>query len=108
MPGSSPAEPQYVYCTGIRDAARRVIGGLVTVADSAIAISYDTGTTGVATTTACPSTGETPGPVDTEIVNFDRVVVQVTGSYAPISPIRVLVPTITVVSIDRRMILKTP
>ena len=103
---ASPAEPRYAYCTGIRNAARAVVGGLISVADGSIAVSYDTGTNGVATTTACPSTGETPGPVEGEIAAFDRVVVEVSATYSPISPVRALVPSITVVSIDRRAIVK--
>ncbi len=104
--GSSPAEFQYTYCTGIRNAARQIIGALVTVPDSAITISYDQGVVGTTTTTSCPASGETPGPVPTEITKFDRVVVQVTATYSPISAVRFAIPSITVTSLDRRTIVK--
>ena len=98
-------EPQYVDCVGIRSAARRVVGGLVTIPDGDIAITYerDENNDGVFAAT----------PVDCgdedDVVAFDRVVVQVTVTYRPITPLlQSIVAPITVESIDRRTVVKAP
>lgn len=102
--GVSPALPQYVDCAGIRAAARRVVGGLVTLPDGAIVITYDNGS-GTPTGSPCTTSG---GPHPSAILRLDRVVVEVTSTYELISPARLFVPTVTVVSIDRRSIMKVP
>jgi Flp pilus assembly protein TadG len=96
-------KPRYVDCTGIRNAARNIVGGLVNLTDSQVKISYDDGA-GAAKSQACPPAG--PGPTASAIARLDRVVVEVTLTYEPVSPIRVLVGPVTVVSIDRRAIVK--
>jgi Flp pilus assembly protein TadG len=93
--------PRFVDCAGIRKAANNVIGGLVKLTDDQISISYDDGL-GTAVTEACAPDGT--GPDEFEIERLDRVVVEVTLTYAPISPIRMFMGPVTVVSIDRRAI----
>ena len=100
---SGSGMPQYVDCAGIRDAARRVTAGLVTLPDDRIRISYDDGA-GNPVSAACPPHGG--GPAETQITRMDRVVVEVSLTYEAITPIRAVVGPITVVSINRRAIVK--
>lgn len=102
---SGAGVPQYVDCAGIRDAARRVTSGLIALPDDRIRISFDDGA-GSPVSAACPPHGG--GPVAAQISRMDRVVVEVTLTYEAISPIRAFVGPVTVVSIDRRAIVKGP
>jgi Flp pilus assembly protein TadG len=96
--------PRYADCPGIRQAARNVTGSLITLTEAQVAVSYDNGT-GVAVAVPCPvGPGPTPNPDD--IVSLNRVVVSVTVTYEAISPIRFIVGPVTVVSTDRRTIVK--
>jgi TadE-like protein len=101
---AAPGTPRYVDCAGIRGAARAVTLSAITLADDDIAISYDNGS-GVATTAAC---GSGAGPIASEIDSLDRVVVQVTLIYEPITPLSLIMPPVTVVSTDGRTIVKQP
>lgn len=96
--------PRYADCAGIRQAARNVTGAMVTLTDNQIAVSYDDGD-GNPTATSCP-VGPGPTPDPAAIVRLDRVVVTVTATYEAISPIRFIVGPVTVVSTDRRTIVK--
>ena len=104
-PGGGGA-PQYVDCPGIKGAVRKVTSGLITLADAQIRVSYDDGS-GSAKAPVCPPHGT--APIVTDIQSLDRVVVEVTLTYQPIAPvISTLVGPITVVTIDRRTIVKGP
>lgn len=95
---------RYVDCAGIRQAVRRITGNLVTLSDADVMVSYVDGT-GAATTQACVPHGT--GPLEAEIEAFDRVAVEVTLTYRPITPmLRLLIDPATLVSIDRRTIMK--
>lgn len=103
--GDNGGGPQYVDCAGIRNAARRVVSGLVTLQDSDIVITYDDGA-GNAVASQCVTNGS---PAEGDINRLDRVVVQVTVTYRPVAPIvNAIVAPVTVVSIDRRAIVKAP
>jgi Flp pilus assembly protein TadG len=92
--------PNYVDCAGIRDAARRVTGGLITLPDAQIAVTYDGGP-GTASKGSCPLGVSS-------IARFDRVVVTITLTYRPVTPLlSTIIPAITVTSVDRRTIVKT-
>lgn len=101
----SSGEPQYVDCVGIRNAARRVVGGLVTIPDGDIVITYDRDADNDGTfATVAVDCGD-----EADVVAFDRVVVQVSVTYRPITPfLQSIVAPITVVSVDRRTIVKGP
>jgi hypothetical protein len=106
----SPPKKRYVDCAGIRDAAQRVVGGLVTLSPTDVEIRYDNGITRgqpgyIETTKPCPPLPGT-GPVEGEIVALERVEVTVTATYEAISPVRFLIGPVTVVSTDRRTIVK--
>lgn len=104
-PGGS-GDPQYIDCTGIKDAVRRVTSGLITLGNDQIRVSYDNGS-GVAKPQVCPPHGTAPLVAD--IVNLDRVIVEVTLSYQPLAPfVGDMVGPMTVVTIDRRTIVKGP
>jgi Flp pilus assembly protein TadG len=93
---------RYLDCAGMRTAARKVTGSLITLSDAQIAIRYDDGP-GTSERAAC-GVGATASDVD----RLDRIVVAVTLTYRPVTPLAALVPPITVVSIDRRTIVKQP
>ena len=98
--------PHYVDCAGIRGAARRVTGGIITLHDDQIHISYDDGS-GNLKSEPCAPFGS--GPSESEIARFDRIAVQVTLTYQAIAlPVDALIGPITVVSVDRRTIMKSP
>jgi hypothetical protein len=87
----------YIDCAGIRNAARSTTGPLITLTDAQIAITYDGGP-GTALKGSCP-----PASLD----RFDRVIVQVTVNYTPLTPIfNVFVGPgpYPIVSVDRRSI----
>jgi Flp pilus assembly protein TadG len=97
--------PRFADCVGIRQAARNVTGAMVTLTDNQIAVSYDDGAGGSTGADPCPvGPGPTPNPAAIERLN--RVVVQVTATYEAISPVRFLIGPVTVVSTDRRTIVK--
>jgi Flp pilus assembly protein TadG len=98
-------EPQYVDCAGIRNAARRVVGGLIAIPDGDIVITYDRDADNDGTFATVPvDCGD-----EADVVSFDRVVVQVTATYRPITPfLQSVVAPITVVSLDRRTVVKGP
>ena len=104
--GSSPAEPQYLYCPGIRAAAQQVVGGILTLTNANTRIWYDdgTGTSAFSDAQACDASPARESASD--IDSFDRIVVEVNVTYEPISPVRGLIGQINVVSVDRRMIVK--
>jgi hypothetical protein len=98
--------PHYVDCVGIREAARRVTGGIITLRDDQIRISYDDGS-GTPKSEPCAPFGS--GPSAGEIARFDRIAVQITLTYQAIAlPVDTLVGPITVVSVHRRTIMKSP
>jgi hypothetical protein len=94
---------RYRNCDGIRGAARTVTRSLITLADGDVAVSYDGGP-GTATHTTCPTTGGADTIAAGAVASLDRVVVQVTFTYRPITPIGMVVGPITVVSTDRRTV----
>lgn len=97
--------PNYVDCTGIRAAAQGTTGALITLTDPQIRISYDDGA-GIPVSDPCPPHG-TVGPDEGDLARFDRVVVEVTVAYRPITPIAdLLVPTGSISAVDRRTIIK--
>jgi Flp pilus assembly protein TadG len=103
--GDGLGTPRYAYCSGIRQAARNVTSSLISLTDAQVAVWYDDGVdTAFRTTADCPPAGT--GPVASEIDRLERVVVQVTVTYEAITPIRFIMGPITVVSIDRRTIVK--
>jgi Flp pilus assembly protein TadG len=107
--GDGFGTPRYAYCTGIRQAAQNVTGSLVTLGPANIEIRYDRGITlgqpgYVEATDPCSPLGS--GPNKDEIQSLDRVEVKVTTTYEAISPIRFVLGPITVVSTDRRTIVK--
>jgi hypothetical protein len=95
-----------VDCAGIKAAVRKVTSGLISPGDDQIRVSYDDGAGG-AKPEVCPPHGT--AAVATDIQNLDRVVVEVTLTYRPVAPvISALVGPVTVVTIDRRTIVKGP
>jgi Flp pilus assembly protein TadG len=103
--GTVSGTPRYMNCAGIRQAVRAVTGGLIDISDdNRIQISYIQGD-GTATTQSCTPHGT--GPVDAEIVDFDRVVVEVSATLQPITPVvGSFIGPFDIVSIDRRTIVK--
>jgi Flp pilus assembly protein TadG len=101
------AVERYRNCDGIRDAARKVTASLITLTDGDIAVSYDDGPA-TATHSTCPNTAGADTIAAGSVTSLDRVVVQITFTYRPITPIALLVPPITVVSTDRRTIVLSP
>jgi Flp pilus assembly protein TadG len=99
--------PRYVDCAGIRAAVRNASSTLFTLSDSQIRVSHDNGA-GTPRSQACTPHGT--GPVEGEIQNLDRVLVQVTVQYQAVTPlVNALVGPITLVSLDRRtIVLETP
>jgi Flp pilus assembly protein TadG len=95
---------RYRDCTGIREAARRTTGALVTLADGDIVVSYDHGPS-TGTHATCPVGSP---PAATDIASLDRVNVRVTATYQAISPLRLVLGPMTVASTDRRTIAKAP
>lgn len=94
--------PRYVDCAGIRAAVRNASSTLVTLSDAQIRISHDNGA-GTARSQPCAPHGT--GPAAGDIQNLDRVLVQVTVTYEPVTPvIGALIGPITLVSVDRRTI----
>jgi Flp pilus assembly protein TadG len=93
---------RYVDCAGIRAAVRNASSTLVTLTDTQIRISHDNGA-GVARSQPCAPHGT--GPVVADIQNLDRVLVEVTVQYEPITPlVSQVIGPVTVVSVDRRTI----
>jgi hypothetical protein len=72
--------PQYADCAGIQDAVRRT-AFLITIPNSAITISYDSGP-GTATKSNCPPPLDGSNP--SHIILGDRVVVSVNVPYSPV------------------------
>jgi Flp pilus assembly protein TadG len=102
--GDVSGTQRYLHCDGIRAAARATVSALVTLADGDIVISYDDGPGDATPLAACPPT-RTPADVD----SLDRIVVQVTVTYQPITPmLQAVFGPITVTSLDRRTIVKAP
>lgn len=97
--------PRFVDCAGIRQAARNVTSGLVTLTDADIRISYDDGA-GTPKSQPCPPLGS--GPAAADLARFDRIVVEVRLTYEAVSPVRLLVGPVTIVTIDRRSIVTAP
>lgn len=93
---------RYRDCAGIRQAARAVTGALITLPDDAIVVAYDRGPD---TTPHATCVVGTP-PAASAITSLDRVSVQVTFTYEPISLVRLIVGPTTVDSTDRRTIVK--
>lgn len=94
--------PRYIDCAGIRAAARATTGALITLTDSQIEISYDDGLGGPKSD-PCPPHGS--GPVEDDLARFDRVVVEVSVVYKPVTPLlQGFIGTPTLVSTDRRSI----
>jgi len=102
---SGAGVPQYVDCAGIRQAARAVTSGLLTLPDDRIRISYDNGS-GTARSKACPPHGL--GPSASEIARLDRIVVEVTVTFQAVSPAGLLFDPVTIVTTNRRAIVKAP
>lgn len=97
-------DPHYIDCDGIRAAARRFTTPLITLADSDIDITYDDGT-GTPVASACVSSGSRP--TASQLERFDRVVVEVTVAYQPITPLLApFIGTPTLTSLDSRSIAK--
>jgi Flp pilus assembly protein TadG len=101
--GTVSGVERYRNCDGIRDAARTVTESMISLTHDDIAVSYDDGP-GTATHTSCPTTAGADTVAGGAVTSLDRVVVQVTFTYRPITPLALLVPPITVVSTDRRTI----
>jgi TadE-like protein len=91
----------YLDCGGIRDRARDLSEPLVTLANGDITVGYDTGGT-PAIDLAC-SGSVTASQID----RFDRIVVEVSYTYSPITPIMgIFIGDATLSSVDRRSIVK--
>ncbi len=89
--------PQYQDCAGIRKAAKNV-GFLLGLADSNVAISYDTGP-GTSSTPYCnPSTIPT-------LTACNRVIVTVSATYRPILPLFLPLTTQNMASTTRRTLM---
>jgi Flp pilus assembly protein TadG len=100
--GGTDPDFHYVDCDGIRDAARLTTGPLITLADGDIVITYDDGAGGPKGT--CPVGADT---ASVTLNRFDRVIVQVTVNYTPLTPIFnafVGPGPYPLVSVDRRSI----
>jgi Flp pilus assembly protein TadG len=97
-------DPHYIDCAGIRAAAREITTPLITLTDAQIEITYDDGT-GTSVATPCVSTASRPAVSDLD--RFDRVIVEVTVVYQPITPLlSSIIGTPTLVSRDSRSIAK--
>jgi hypothetical protein len=100
----TPVE-HYIDCDGIRDAARATTGPLITLTDAEIEISYDDGRDPPTVVAASCVSGMDPDTID----RWDRVVVEISYTYEPITPLlRVLIGPATIESVDRRSIVKQP
>lgn len=97
---------RYRNCDRIRDAARAVTGGLITIDNASVDIKYDDGPDDTTADRPCVSTATAPAA--SAIPAFHRIVVTVTGRYEPISPIRLFAPGVDIQSVDRRTIVKSP
>jgi hypothetical protein len=93
--------PHYLDCDGIRDHARDLSDVLATMADADIVIRYQS-EAGTMYGFTCDD-----GPDVDDLERFDRVVVEVTYEYSPVTPvIGGIIGDRTLVSIDRRSIMK--
>ena len=105
-PGPDPAIEHSLYCDGIRAAASRTSGALVTLDPvNDIDIDYDDG---LSTTPYdnCPAGG--PAPAVDDVDRWDRIAVTVTYTYEPITPLlRPIMGTQVMTSTDRRSIVKS-
>jgi Flp pilus assembly protein TadG len=95
---------RYRDCAGIRQAARNVTAGLITMSDGDIVVSYDHGPS-TAAHASCPV--GTP-PAASSISSLDRVIVRVTLTWEAISPVGLVVGAFTMTSVSRRTIVKAP
>jgi Flp pilus assembly protein TadG len=93
---------RYQFCEGIRLAARKVTGALITLPSDRIDIAYDNGVS--PTPAGVGSCGDGASDLASgTIVTHNRVVVRVELQYAPISPLRYF-GNVTVESVNRRTI----
>jgi hypothetical protein len=98
--------PRYRNCLGIKDAASKVSKALVT--PDSVFVRWDVGPTAGTPPTnpaakhECTAANNNPGV--SAIVKNDRVIVEVTATYVPVSMVRFIIPSLTVQSIDRRTI----
>jgi Flp pilus assembly protein TadG len=95
-----PQDYHYVACDGVRDAARSTSGALVNLTNAQIVITYE----GTGAPVSCPA-GTFADP--TLVERWDRIVVTVTHTYAPLTPLlRPIMGNQAMESIDRRSIVK--
>ncbi len=92
---------RYVNCAGIKNAATLVSKALVPA--NSIAVTWDAGPS-TAQKHDCTNANVNPAP--SAITSLDRVRVQVTATFTPVSAVRFVIPSITVQSTDRRTIVK--
>lgn len=96
----TPPIEHYVDCDGIRDAARLTSGALVNLTNAQIVVTYE----GTGTPADCPA-GSNPDP--DLIERWDRIVVTVTHTYEPITPLlRPIMGSQEMTSMDARSIVK--
>jgi hypothetical protein len=96
------ATKRFQFCEGIRLAARKVTGALITLPSDRIDISYDNAGSPTPSSVGTCGDGATDLATGT-ITSHNRVVVRIELQYAPISPLRYF-GDVTVVSTNRRTI----
>jgi hypothetical protein len=108
-PGTgSPGTPRYLHCDGIRNQAKATTAALIPLTNADIDIWHDDGP-GTALRVACEPPDTPVAPLATSITSLDRVIVTVTFTYQPITPLlQSFFGPITVVSTDRRTIVLQP
>jgi Flp pilus assembly protein TadG len=107
-PSTTPPTPRYLHCAGIRNQARATTSALITLTNADIDIAHDDGP-GTGLRIACEPPDAPVPPPPTSITTLDRVVVTVTFTYQPITPLlQSFFGPITVVSTDRRTIVLQP
>lgn len=107
--GAAGGTLRYLYCDGIRAAARNATSMVTTLTADRIEIRY-VDNAGNETTAACNNleSGST-GPIDSEIERFEQAEITVEVPYTAMTPLGALfLGSRDIVTIDRRTIAKRP